>query len=365
MRFCQTDGTVLIEDAPADPYKTVVGNQSDIASAIPPLDPFKTMVASPPPKAAEEDILQLPEEPDQLKTMVVTPEELREQLKAGGAAEEVPPLDLQPPAPLAPSAPLIEPKPAAAPTDFSSPPPPKPSGAISSDATAIQESPPSPFDSKPFQNDFSSQSPYGNKENKPIPSPFNDSLPPGYQPPSASPFDAPKPPMVKEVEPSFGGFEEPANPSPFEPPSPFGQPESLDAPIQSTAWTPPPAPVSGWGNQELGANTPFQPPVAGAGQNQTLSIISLVLGGIGLITIIPTLVFTLCGILPIAFGLGAIITGFLARSRAKQKPDEYTGGGLALGGLIAGAISLLVPIVIIVITLLFVFGMLSFATFSK
>ncbi len=48
MKFCQTDGTPLVEIAdvaPADPYKTVVGSQNEIASAIP-VDPFKTMVAS-------------------------------------------------------------------------------------------------------------------------------------------------------------------------------------------------------------------------------------------------------------------------------------------------------------------------------
>ena len=90
MRFCQTDGTVLVEDVPAaDPYKTVVGSQSDIASAMPPLDPFKTIVATPP--RIEEDILQLPEEPDLLKTMVVSHDELRADLKAEA---DVPPLDI-------------------------------------------------------------------------------------------------------------------------------------------------------------------------------------------------------------------------------------------------------------------------------
>ena len=75
MKFCQTDGTLLIEDAPpADPYKTVVGNQNDIASAVPPLDPFKTMVASSP-KSAEEDLLQLPDEQDSLKTKIVSQDE--------------------------------------------------------------------------------------------------------------------------------------------------------------------------------------------------------------------------------------------------------------------------------------------------
>ena len=43
MRFCQTDGTALVEKVeekppePVDPYKTMVASKADIAAAIPPL----------------------------------------------------------------------------------------------------------------------------------------------------------------------------------------------------------------------------------------------------------------------------------------------------------------------------------------
>ena len=78
MRFCQTDGTPLVEAAeesqPEDPLKTTVVRQEDFASAIPPSDPFKTMVASPVEREDSGDLLQLPEEEfDPLKTMVATP----------------------------------------------------------------------------------------------------------------------------------------------------------------------------------------------------------------------------------------------------------------------------------------------------
>lgn len=352
MRFCQTDGTVLTENAPAeDPYKTVVGNQSDIAAAIPPLDPFKTMVAIPPPKLAEEDLLQLPKDSDQLKTMVVSQDELREELKDEG----VPPLDLPPT--YAPSAPLIEPKPPT-PNDFSSAPSsgdaglPKPSTAFPSDAPAAknpsgsQGSPPSPFDSKPFENDFSAQSPYGNQENKPIPSPFQDSMPPGYQPPTASPFDtppassfdAPLPPPFKEPEPAFGNQPESA----FQPPTPFGQPEPVDAPMQQTGWTPPPAPASsGWGsqNQELNANTPVQMP-AGGKQDQTLAIVSLVCGILSIFCCFSIIV-------PIA----AVVLGFIAKGKIDENPNEYGGRGLALAGMITGGIGLILGIIVIILQL--------------
>jgi hypothetical protein len=353
MKFCQTDGTVLIDDAPpaADPYKTVVGNQSEIASAIPPLDPFKTMVANPP-KAVEEDLLQLPDEQNSLKTVIVSQDELRGGLKAS-EADDVPKLDLPP------SAPLIEPKPASQ-SDFAPAPPrfdepfssspnfgdvsssesglPKPSETNTGDATAIinlnspPDNAPSPFDSKPLPNDFSTQSPYGSQENKPIPSPFQDAMPPSYQPPSASPFDAPTPPPFKKVEPMFGGGQESANQSPFQPPSPFGTAEPFNSQMQQTEWSPPPAPVSEWQNQDLGANTPFQPPPAASGQDQTLAIVSLVCGILGILC---------CGLFT---GIPALITGYMAKNNVDSNPNQYGGRGLAVAGMIMGGISILFSI---------------------
>lgn len=83
-------------------------------------------------------------------------------------------------------------------------------------------------------------------------------------------------------------------------------------------------------------------PVAGpAGQNKTLAIVSLVLGIVS---------FLCCNSLFVV-GLAAIITGFMAKSKAGSSP-EYGGGGLALGGIILGALSVLIGIVywILVIT---------------
>ncbi len=351
MKFCQTDGTVLVDDAPpADPYKTVVGNQNDIAAAIPPLDPFKTIVAgSAPPRAREDDVLQLPENPDSQKTRLAPQDEFRGESKSG-KAEDVPALDL-PPAPGGiPSAPLIEPKPTS-PTDYSAPAqfnkpalsPPifedLPSSEAGSDdaATKIKqdfsrENSASPFDSKPFPNDFSAQSPYGNQENKPIPSPFQDSPPPQYQSP-ASPFDAPKPPPVKEAEPMFGGQPESFGQSPFQPPSPFGNAEQpFNSPMQQAEWSPPPAPVAEWQNQDLGANTPFQPPPAASGQDQTLAIVSLVCGVLSILC---------CGFLT---GIPAIITGYMAKNNVDSNPNQYGGRGLAIAGIVMGGISILFSI---------------------
>lgn len=349
MRFCQTDGTVLVDDTPAvDPYKTVVSNQSEIPA--PPVDPFKTMVASPPIFAKDEDdVLQLPEELDEMKTMLVSRDELK-----SSEAGDVPKLDLPPPSPFNPSAPLIEPS-SPSPSSFgdlsaesSSP---KPSGTNPNDANAVidsssfQENPTPKFDSKPFQNDFSQKSPYGNQENKAIPSPFDLSMQPGYQPPSASPVDAPKPPVFKEDETRFGSYQEPANPSSFQPPSPFGQAEPFNQPMQQAEWTPPPAPVSEWQNQNLGANQSFQPSGASVGQNQTLAIVSLVCGVLSIICCFSFVT-----------GPAGLITGFIAKNKADQDPAQFGGRGLALAGMITGGIGTLIGILVIILQILGAFA---------
>jgi hypothetical protein len=108
-----------------------------------------------------------------------------------------------------------------------------------------------------------------------------------------------------------------------------------------SAWTPPPAPVQSWGEQGIGQNTPFQPPpmgVGGGGQNQTLAIVSLVCGILGLC----------CGLLSIV----ALITGFLQRSNISKDPNQYGGGGLAIAGMILGGIGIVLMIISFFLNLL-------------
>ena len=333
MRFCQTDGTLLVEKVADDPYKTIVGGQSDFAASIPPLDPMKTMVSNAPAKKADDDILQLPDEPDPMKTLVISADEMRGASNLS-ADDDSSLLDLPP----APSAPLIEPKPsnAAAPkfneTSLNAPvsndlPPiadrsiAEPTEAFTFDA--LPENPPAPFDSKPFENDFSNQSPYGNQDNKPIPSPFDLSMPPGYQPPMNS-FDASP---IKD-------YAEPPPSSPFDaPPTAYGAAEQFNQPLQQAEWTPPPAPEANWQNQEIGANTPFQPPVAIAGQNQTLAIISLITG-----------ILSLLCCFSIVSGPAALVTGYLAKSKADQTPMQFGGRGMAIAGMITGGIGTLLGV---------------------
>jgi len=66
-------------------------------------------------------------------------------------------------------------------------------------------------------------------------------------------------------------------------------------------------------------------PTGGMQQTNTMAIVSLVFGILGLVGVCP--------------GIGAIvalITGYMARSSIRQEPGRYSGEGLATGGIILG-----------------------------
>jgi hypothetical protein len=342
MRFCQTDGTALlevVEEAPEDPFKTMVARpEDDFASAIPPSndDPFKTMVAGAQPREESGDLLQLPEEFDALKTSVVSQSErdelgINEPQASGGFAPSTPIGSTDTP----PEPPKFS-EPSLNPPDF---------GNTSSDSsegeTAIippDSIPPSdPFSagSSPFSSapkDNWGASPFTPQNEAPIPSPFGDAPQSSYEKPSAPmpPYKEPEPP------PTVMGA------NPFDQPPSFGQQDPFNQPFQpaqQNEWTPPPAPVSNWQDQGLGANTPFQPPAVGAGQDQTLAIVSLVCG---------ILSICLCGLLA---GIPAIITGFMARNKINENPALYGGGGMALAGMILGGISIVFTVLYLIFVL--------------
>ncbi len=361
LRFCQTDGTLLVdavENAPIeDPYKTTVARPEDIASALPPVDPYQTIVGGAMNRKDESgDLLQLPQEHDPLKTMVVSESELRREMESSASKEDV--IDLPPIIPMAeekqetppmPSFNAPEPprfkEPNLSPPSFGDAPPsfsePKlnnePFGLedktmqISSD-NPFSNPPPPPPETSPF-NSFGDES--SNRGTGRIPSPFDIGKPVSFDPP-ATPL-----PTYKDPEPMI---QEQNNPFA---PTPFGQvSEPVNQQIEQSNWTPPPAPEAGWQNQQIGQNTPFQPPVAGgSGQNQTLAIVSLVLGILSILC---------CGwIVP---GVVAVVLGFMAKNKAEQNPNEFGGRGLALGGIITGGISLVLGVIVL---LLYFLGMLA------
>src|SRR5438552_3764975 len=94
-----------------------------------------------------------------------------------------------------------------------------------------------------------------------------------------------------------------------------------------------------------GQNAPFQPSPSGAGLNQTLPIISLVLGIISLC----------CYISPIT-GLAALITGFIGLKNVKNDPANYGGKGLAIAGMITGGVFALLSVVY---WILIIFGIVA------
>ena len=283
MRFCQVDGTPLVDDAPAfDPYATMVApsgssltpeptdnvpmpNESEAASQI-------TSFPSPDlPIAEPDEVLDLPAESDPLKTMYVSEDELRAAMGSTDVSEE-PNMEIPDEIPTPPS--FIEP--------------------------IVATPPPSPFAEAPVYTEPVYE--------EPIPVPYETAPETQYTTPEPVRYDEAVAPAAPVIERNFGQSQSPA------------------------AWKAPAAPEASWQNQEIGSNTPFAPPVvAAAGQNKTLAIVSLVLGLLGL----------LCCSSIFVVGLAAIITGFLANSKATGNPNEYGGNGLAWAGIILGSISFL------------------------
>lgn len=106
-------------------------------------------------------------------------------------------------------------------------------------------------------------------------------------------------------------------------------------PEQFSGSVPPPqAPPAGYGSPpafpqpaQVGYGYGVVPP-----RNETLAIVALVLGLVGL----PML--CLCGFGGL-LGVGAIITGIIGRNRVLAAPGTLTGDGMALAGIILGAIT--------------------------
>ena len=285
LRFCQSCGSPLADAVEElDPYKTMVARPEDIAAAIPPL-------AEPELPAPAEDVLELPSDFDANKTQIVSESELRAEFeKANDQVIDVPapepPKFIAPDPPAPPAPPVASPPPAPEPPKAAEPPPASPS---------------------PFSNDLTGD-PFMHTT-PPIPSPFEKATPPTPEP---------KGPRIVE----------PAAPAP-EPPSPFGTP---------LAQAEVPAPVAAepvWEDKNDAFSGSVSAPAEGVPgkQNKTLAIVSLILGILGLLCcslLLPSIV--------------AIITGFMARGKAKNDPENYGGSGMAVGGILTGLLGFLLGV---------------------
>ncbi len=316
MRFCQLDGATLVDDEPAfDPYATIVSTPAKpiildpetvaepVVEAAAPVEetveePIIHQTVGSIAIAPPDDILDLPEV-DPLKTMYASDTEMSEIL-----AEQ---------APVAEEAIIEEPvaeEPGIEEAVVEEVAEPEPPSFIAPEVTAPS---------------FSEASAPSFGDMSPPPSPLST--------PEVVGEEAVPQPVFDEPAPAESMFDEAATmiqPSvdiPFVPPQPVAE------------WTPPPAPDASWQNQEIGANTPFQPPPAGVGgENKTLAIISLVTGILSLFC---------CGwFIP---GIVAIVLGFIAKGKATSDPANYGGAGLALGGIITGAISLVLGVIVVIL----------------
>jgi hypothetical protein len=101
-------------------------------------------------------------------------------------------------------------------------------------------------------------------------------------------------------------------------------------------------------------NPQYQPGsgIPAGGQNQTLAIVSLVLG-------IASIIF--CAGLT---GPPALITGIMAKKKATNNPAEYGGAGLALGGIITGILGTLL-LLLVVAYFVFVFLFVGASMMSR
>jgi hypothetical protein len=170
----------------------------------------------------------------------------------------------------------------------------------------------------------------------------------GQQPPYSDPYAQPQyPPQQPPPAPPYG--QQPQQPPPYQ--DPYGQPQQPPpyqdpyAQPQQPAYQDPygqptsgsPYPTSGPGYPGLG-----QYPVAGYGapmggpqQNNTLGLISMILG----IIAIPA---ACCAFLGMIVGVGALVLGILGMRKAAA--GQASNRGQALAGVICGSIGLVLSI---------------------
>ncbi len=83
-------------------------------------------------------------------------------------------------------------------------------------------------------------------------------------------------------------------------------------------------------------------PMAMVGQDKTLSIVSLVLGGLSVF----------CCYIAIITGPAAIITGFLGMNKVKSQPELYGGKEMAIIGMILGGIGFIISVLYFIFVVL-------------
>ena len=131
------------------------------------------------------------------------------------------------------------------------------------------------------------------------------------------------------------------------PPPPGDQPYDPNQPQPGQVPPPPPGgggyttpPQPGYGQQPAGY-PPAGPPQQSGSNANVLGITSLVLGIISII-----LSFCCVGLI---LGPAAIVTGFLGMRKADEPGGQVGGRGIAMAGLICGAVGLIISLILTII----------------
>lgn len=158
----------------------------------------------------------------------------------------------------------------------------------------------------------------------------NENPPPGPgQDPYGQSNQPPPPPSEPQWNPQSG---QPGNGTPPPPPPSYGDYQGQGGPGGQGG-------QSGYGQQGGYGQPPgYVPPGAPGGygqpqQTSPLAIVSLVLGIVG---------FLCCTFF--VLGIGAVVTGFLARKQIAESQGRLKGGGMATAGLVLGAISIVLAL---------------------
>ena len=146
--------------------------------------------------------------------------------------------------------------------------------------------------------------------------PTGDPNQPPPTPPPASPPPASPPPAEPQWNPQ----------SPGTPPPNYGDYQGQDQSYGQPPAYPPPPP---------GAPAGYGPP-AGPQTRSPLAIVALVTG---IIAVLPC-----CWSLPV-FGIAAVVTGFIGKRQIDASQGQIPGRGMALAGIILGAVAIVIAIV--------------------
>ncbi|TIC88603.1 DUF4190 domain-containing protein [Nocardioides sp. GY 10113] len=157
---------------------------------------------------------------------------------------------------------------------------------------------------------------------------YNQPPPPGNEPPGNEPPGTPPP----------GGYGAP-------PPDGYGAPppDGYGTPPSGGYGTPPPPPPGGYGPPPGGYGAP--PGFGGEPAKPSVMAISSLVTGI--LSIVCCLCWGLGGLL----GIAAVVLGYLGRKEVAESGGAKTGGGLALAGLICGAVAIALSILFWVLVL--------------